>query len=38
MLIGTIALLLVTPVLTIIFIYLDEKMFPGRKNREEELS
>ena len=38
MLIGTIALLLVTPVLTIIFMYLDEKMFPGRKNREEELS
>lgn len=38
MLIGTIALLLVTPVLSIIFIYLDEKMFPGRKNREEELS
>lgn len=38
MLIGTIALLLVTPVLTIIFIYLDEIMFPGRKNREEELS
>lgn len=37
MLIGTIALLVVTPVLTIIFIYLDEKMFPGRKDREKEL-
>ncbi|MBR1926957.1 MAG: efflux RND transporter permease subunit [Bacteroidales bacterium] len=38
MLVGTIALLIVTPVLTIAFMYLDEKMFPGRKNREEELS
>ncbi|MBP3269790.1 MAG: efflux RND transporter permease subunit, partial [Bacteroidales bacterium] len=37
MLIGTIALIMITPVLTIIFIYLDEKMFPGRKNREKEL-
>ena len=36
MLVGTIALLLITPVLTIVFMYLDEKMFPGRKDRKEE--
>ena len=38
MLVGTIALILITPVLTIIFIYLDERMFPGRRNRKEEVS
>ena len=31
MLIGTIALLFITPVLSIIFIYLDEKMLPGHR-------
>ena len=36
MLVGTIALLLITPVLTIVFMYLDEKMFPGRKDMKEE--
>ena len=36
MLVGTIALLLVTPVLTIVFMYLHEKMFPHKREPEEE--
>ena len=36
MLVGTIALLFITPVLTILFIYIDERMFPAHRVKKED--
>ena len=36
MLVGTIALLFITPVLTILFIYIDERMCPAHRVKKED--